>query len=80
MLRTVLPFAIGMSRNISTLRFQVLNFLGALLWASSGAVAGYLFGNAIETVLGDFHRYEKYVFVFLALAGISYWLYSRRRA
>ena len=37
-LRIVLPFTIGMSR-IPTLRFQLLNFAGAVLWASSGAVA-----------------------------------------
>src|SRR5580765_7976962 len=50
-LRTVLPFVIGMSAHISTLRFQVLNFMSAAVWASSGAVAGYLFGNAIEAIL-----------------------------
>ena len=78
-LRTVLPFVIGMSR-IPTLRFQVLNFAGAILWAVSGAVAGYLFGNAIEYILGDIHRYEKYLFAALLLAGLAYWWYSRRRA
>jgi membrane protein DedA with SNARE-associated domain len=77
-LRTVLPFTIGMSR-IPTLRFQLLNFAGAVLWASSGAVAGYLFGNAIENILGHIHRYEKYAFAFLAVAGLAYWWYSRRR-
>lgn len=77
-LRTILPFTIGMS-SIPTLRFQLLNFAGAVLWASSGAVAGYLFGNAIETFLGDFHRYEKYALAFLALAGLAYWWYSKRR-
>ena len=77
-LRVVLPFVIGMSKRISTLRFQVLNFLGALLWAPLGTVAGYLFGNAIGTVLGNIHHYEKYVFLFLAVAGFAYWLYSRR--
>jgi membrane protein DedA with SNARE-associated domain len=78
-LRIVLPFTIGMSR-IPALRFQLLNFAGAVLWASSGAVAGYLFGNAIETILGDIHQYEKYVLAFIAAAGLAYWWYSRRRA
>jgi membrane protein DedA with SNARE-associated domain len=79
-LRTVLPFVIGMSCTISTLRFQILNFLGAVLWATSGAIAGYLFGNAIEIILGDIRHYEKFVFGFLALAGVGYWLYSRRKS
>ena len=78
-LRIVLPFTIGMSR-ISALRFQLLNFAGAVLWASSGAAVGYLFGNAIENILGDFHRYEKYALAFIAIAGLVYWFYSRRRA
>lgn len=77
-LRTVLPFTIGMS-SIPTLRFQLLNFAGAVLWASSGAVAGYLFGNAIEAILGDIQRYEKYILAFLAAAGLAYWWFSRQR-
>ena len=79
-LRTVLPFVIGMTCTISTLRFQILNFLGAVLWSISGAVAGYLFGTAIEAVLDDFHKYQKFIFGFLALAGVGYWLYSRRKS
>ncbi|HUN69952.1 MAG TPA: DedA family protein [Burkholderiales bacterium] len=77
-LRIVLPFTIGTS-TIPTLRFQLLNFAGAVLWASSGAAAGYLFGNAIEAILGHIHRYEKLVFGFLAIASLAYWWYSRRR-
>ena len=78
-LRIVLPFAIGMSKRIPTLQFQLLNFAGALIWSTIGVVAGYLFGNAIEKVLDEFHRYDEYIFLFLAVAGISYWLYSRRQ-
>ena len=77
-LRIVLPFTIGMS-SIPTHRFQVLNFIGAALWASSGAAAGFLFGNAIESILGDIHHYEKYVLAFLAAAGFAWWWLSRRR-
>jgi membrane protein DedA with SNARE-associated domain len=79
-LRTVLPFVIGMSSRISTLRFQILNLLGAVIWATSGAVAGYLFGNAIEVILGDIHRYEKFILAFMAIAALSYWLYTIRKS
>ena len=78
-LRTVLPIVIGMS-SISTLRFQVLNFVGAVVWATTGAVVGYLFGNAIEVILGDIHRYEKFILAVLAIAGLVYWFYSRRKS
>jgi membrane protein DedA with SNARE-associated domain len=76
-LRAVLPFVIGMSR-ISTLRFQLLNFAGAVLWSATIASAGYLFGNAVELVLGDFHKYEKYVLAAVALVFLIVWWVSRR--
>jgi membrane protein DedA with SNARE-associated domain len=77
-LRTVLPFVIGMS-SIPALRFQALNLAGAALWSILGAGTGYLFGNAVEVILGDIHQYEKYVLAVIALAGLGYWWYSERR-
>jgi len=77
-LRTVLPFTIGMSR-VSTVRFQLLNFAGAVIWASSGAAVGYLFGDAVDRILGHMHHYEKYAFAFLIAVGIGWWWYSQRR-
>ena len=77
-LRIVLPFVIGMSR-ISTLRFQYLNLIGAVLWAASGAGAGYLFGNAIEALLGHLPHYRKFAFAILVVVGVALWWYSRRR-
>jgi membrane protein DedA with SNARE-associated domain len=56
-IRTVTPFAIGMS-DISYLRFAILNFIGAGIWAVTIAFAGYYFGQAVETVLGDIKHYE----------------------
>jgi membrane protein DedA with SNARE-associated domain len=54
---TVGTVAIGMS-DVSLRRFTVLNALGALLWAATLAVAGYLLGNVLELVLGDLARVE----------------------
>lgn len=78
-LRAVLPFTIGMS-NIPVLRFQVLNLIGALIWAASGTALGYLVGDAAESILGDLKDYEGEALLVLALGGIAYWIYSRRRA
>lgn len=78
-LRIVLPFTIGMSR-VPVLRFQVLNLIGAFLWAASGTALGYLLGDAAERILGDLKDYEGEALATIAAIGIGYWLYSRWRA
>jgi len=77
-LRAVLPFTIGMS-SISTLRFQALNLGGALLWSVTIVAGGYLFGHLVERMLCDLKLYEEILFAVLALGGLAYWWYSRRR-
>ncbi|MFY8106384.1 MAG: DedA family protein [Elstera sp.] len=54
--RNVSSFAIGMS-GVSWLRFSVLNFIAAGLWATSFAGTGYLFGAAFKDMLGDYALY-----------------------
>ena len=76
-LRTVLPFTIGMS-TISTTRFQVLNFAGALLWSVT-ITGGYLFGHLVERMLGDLRHYEEILFAVLIAGGLAFWWYSTRR-
>ena len=51
-IRNVSSFALGMSE-LAWLRFLVLNFIAALLWAASFACTGYLFGSASHAFLGD---------------------------
>ena len=68
-IRTVTPFAIGMS-NVSYLRFAFLNMIGAGIWAISIAFAGYYFGQVVESVLGDIKKYE--VEFMSAIAGIAF--------
>ena len=77
-LRMVLPFVIGMSP-ISTRRFQVLNFGGALLWSVTITAGGYLFGHLVERALGDLRHYEEALLVAIACGAALFWLYSRRR-
>jgi membrane protein DedA with SNARE-associated domain len=55
---TVGTVAIGMS-DVSLRRFTILNALGALIWAATLAVVGYLLGNVLELVLGDLAKVEK---------------------
>lgn len=72
-LRTVTPFALGMS-HVSPRLFIPLNVLGALLWATAFGYAGYLFGQAMGAYIGDLKRYELWGFAALIGAGLVVWL------
>jgi len=71
-LRTVTPFAIGMS-NISYLRFALLNLLGAGLWAGLIALAGYYFGHGVALLIGDIQHYELEVLTLVGGIGLCVW-------
>ena len=79
-LRTVTPFAIGMS-DVSYWRFALLNLIGAGIWATGIGLAGYFFGHAVEAVLGDIKHYEVEVMAGVAGFGLLIWLayFWRRR-
>jgi membrane protein DedA with SNARE-associated domain len=81
-LRSVTPFAIGMS-DVSYLRYTVLNLIGAGIWAISIGLAGYYFGHALESVLGDIKRYELELMAGIVGLATLIWLahfYRRRRS
>ena len=71
-LRTITPFIVGTSR-ISPIRFLFLNGLGAGLWAIVIGVSGYLFGQALELLIGDIRHYEMWLFGLLAGIGLLVW-------
>ncbi len=80
-LRTVAPFVIGMSR-VPIAQFLLLNIVGALVWAIVVGAGGYLFGTALEILIGDIKRYETALFAAIAAIGVLIWtihLYFRRR-
>ena len=78
-LRTVMPFAIGLS-TVPVLRFVVFNAIGAGVWAVAIGGGGYLFGQAIEGVIGDIRHYEMFLFAFIGVAGLIVWaVYFYRR-
>lgn len=71
-LRTVAPFAIGLS-GISTVRFVIFNLASAAAWAVIVGVLGYLFGHTMEILIDQIKRYElAFMAGFLALAIIVY--------
>lgn len=78
-LRTFAPFMIGMSP-VPVIKFLLLNAVGAFVWACLVGVGGYLFGNALEIVIGDIKHYEVHVFGIITIAGVLIWsLYFYRR-
>lgn len=50
--RNFASFAMGMS-GLDPIRFAILNFVAAFVWALSFAGVGYIFGEALEAVLGN---------------------------
>lgn len=67
-LRTIAPFAIGLS-NISTKKFVIFNVISAVIWATTIGSLGYLFGQVMEVVLENVKRYElAFMAVLLAIA------------
>lgn len=75
-LRTVTPFLLG-SAGIAPARFFILNMIGALVWAIVVGSLGYVFGSAIEAVIGDIKRYELLFFGVIAGIGLGIWVQRR---
>jgi len=80
-LRTVAPFVIGMS-SVPTAEFIFLNAAGALVWAAAVGTGGYLFGSALEILIGNIKHYEIQVLGAIATIGVLIWViyfYRRRK-
>lgn len=78
--RTVTPFVIGMSR-VPIVEFVLLNIAGAALWATVIGCLGFVFGHAMELILGDVKRYEIELMLTVSVVGMLLWLahYLRKR-
>ena len=70
--------AIGMS-SLSAPRFTLLNGLGALLWATTLAVAGYLLGDLVERLLGDLEAIEKPLLIAILVITVAWIAYHHVR-
>ncbi len=77
-LRTIAPFAIGLSR-IPTWKFVLLNAVSAAVWAVALGVLGFVFGHTMELVLDEIKRYEIAVMAGVVVIGIILFSVKRYR-
>jgi membrane protein DedA with SNARE-associated domain len=77
-LRTVAPFAIGLS-NVSLRKFIILNVISAAIWAVTLAVLGYFFGQVMEVVLDDIKKYEVLIMAGIFLTAMIIFVVKRLR-
>ena len=75
-----MPFVLGMSE-VRTRKFVMLNIIGALVWAAVIGSAGYLFGHAVEAVIGEIKHFEKWLLTAVLVVGLVIWVlhFQRRR-
>ena len=76
-LRTVMPFVFGISK-FDPKRFAFLNLIGASLWALIFGLAGYVFGQIVESILVDVGKYEPWIALLIVVTGAGVWLYRRQ--
>jgi membrane protein DedA with SNARE-associated domain len=85
-LRVASPIAIGVSQ-VPTWRFTLLNILGAVIWATSFTMLGFIFGEAVHNILGRGHHAGRWTLIaagaIIAAVGVVWairYLLRRRRA
>lgn len=76
-LRNLTPFVLG-SAEISIRKFFILNAIGALVWAVTFALTGYLFStlieNVLERVIDNVHHVELAILGLAVLAFAVIWV------
>lgn len=78
-LRTVTPFTLGIS-GVPRSVFVPLNILGALIWSITVGCAGYVFGQALESLFGRLKHVELWIMLGIALLGLVVWFVHFWRA
>lgn len=76
-LRTPGLIVLGMSQ-VCPLRFFVLSFISAVVWAIVLALAGYAFGKTVEQLFGSLGDFDTWIPVAIVLCGLLWFLFSRR--
>jgi len=78
-MRLIGPLVIGASR-LSSIRFSLINLLGAAVWATLFVLAGYWAGQTLENLLGNLKPYRLPIFIGVVVIAAAVALYRRHRA
>jgi membrane protein DedA with SNARE-associated domain len=79
-MRIMTPFVIGLDREITIVRFFVLNAMGAVLWSVVGALAGYFFGYALQGFVKNIRKYEIHALIIVSIIGLLLWAIHKYRS
>ena len=73
-MRTIIPISIGLTR-YSAIKFAIINFISAIIWASITIVLAWIFGDTILSILLWFkkHPYILAIFLLLLICVIIYY-------
>ncbi len=77
MTRSLTPFVVGAS-GVSSRKFWIYDSLGAVLWATSAVLAGYVFGASYDTISALLGKYIVLVIVFGILMAWGYRLINKQ--
>jgi membrane protein DedA with SNARE-associated domain len=77
-LRNVTPFALGLSA-VPTVRFVVLNAIGAAVWSVAIALLGWSVGEAARQMLGHIEHYERGLGLAIIVIAMLLWIWHHRR-
>ncbi len=64
--------------NMDWPRFALFNFLGAIVWVSTIATFGYMFGSQLHRLLHYLKEFNYLVLIALAIAVLVLWIRRRR--
>ncbi|WP_116964834.1 DedA family protein [Fastidiosibacter lacustris] len=85
-LRTIIPFALGMS-TITNFKFLIFDFIGGVIWVFVFLLGGYYFGSALQVILHKLslldlvkeHWIISMVLLFIIIFGISFFVHWRKK-
>ena len=76
--RNVTPILLGIS-GVSHMKFFVLNFIGAAVWAASFTAGGFFFGKIFEHAMASIGHSALYIIGGLIAVGALYWIIRTKK-